>query len=1019
MSAVLASTAPASVTQTIAVPQPLSWRVDLEINDHNDHNDHSKPQTVSFNEVNTVFAVDISGSVAGGVLVTEKNLVKAVATDPRHLTNSKVVAWDHGPRDPVPLSEIDRLAASGGTSPECILTCNSSAHAIEQSGAWFLVTDGDIDSHSVERFASQIVKHNITHIPAVIVVVGYSVTSNQIPAKANISVGASVFFLADHCLFLYADSTEWNAGKRLFYLLQAKGCFEHLGVVESISQSVQWSDLPVVVPEVLSDILLPKTEARAGGGITRLNDSLYIRIDTLLNPGTCLTQADLHDIFNDEATRMTFFHACKARGLLQNLRSFISRHKIEEITSVEDFANAQAILRRLTQARQSAAPIETLLALQSQLRDAYRQNEQHNRDNFLVRRADARAHNAILELALRELFEIERAGYSADQLGRLSNRAARADIVSENELTNQLDDLNFDPAGTDSFRRECPICCEEDAVMAITCKVLPSDKVEANTNDFALNFPLACGSATHNADVISAQIACYQCANYTVSEFGRTIVREEATVVVPLVSLAKNAKLWRTRLAVALTNRIQVGNLVQLFMAVLDETLEHKGWARAEDGDAEVRFRRDALEWTLGMLWREFRTRKNFLETGEMVQFPNAVAFVIEEASSAGGSVEPWLIRYPIEGFLRIMRLAKRFNVPGLPLDEGLHLFHTRIMALLVDNYHAHIKRGGLDIAANRIWAALYDLRHGKTPIEGTARLVMNIDDLIHPSSLKNVKDYLISIGREPTFPFPAATTILLRRLLEIKNHDSVAHCFVELRAHDTAVIQALEHPDQVADQDALDILNEMFFPELAHDSHITSQFVPFVTPYGPSVAKCEYCDELFAPPGTEDTVEMLALKFRQGRQAHFIKHLNAFGDTGLPLRAPIVNGRLMPPSKHYNLHHNVVAVYAELSEDERKALLETGSVGEAGWAEEQRASMEAFANAVVERIVGVDLRGNIYDHNMEEDVWNVLKSFWEIVRRDGFEPEKKQVRMVEKLRMELKMLGWSTKEETEGLTGV
>lgn len=1014
MSSVIESTASFGSQTITATAEPLGWRVNVAEIEPN--SEIKEPKTVSFNEANAVFAIDISGSVSGGILKTEKKLCSSVATSSNHLQNSKIIAWDHSARSPIPFSSINSLSANGGTDPSCILKGEDTAQAVEQSDVWFLVTDGSISPGDVEIFASLIVQRNITHIPAIIVVVGYAPTSNQLPANASISVGASVFFLADHCLFLYVDSSEWNSGMMNFYLLQAKGCFEQLGVVQSLDQSVQWHDLAIVAPVALSDIILPIT-TRATSGTLRLTDTLHIRLDTLLSNATNLTGDDIHDLFEDEAGRTTLLRACKARGLLPQLRTLISRHKVEMLTTNEDVADAQGALNRLSQARQAAASIDTLLELQRKLREAYAENERHNHAQRDTRREKASAINSILSLALQEMHEIEKAGYSAEQLGRLSNRAARAEVVLEADISGGLEALNFNPMSDEAYRGECPICCEEDAIMALTCKVLPADKTEENTNDFALNFPLACGSAKHNADVISAQIACYRCAEYTVNVFGRSIVREEATVTLPLVSWAKNKKLWRMRLAVALANRLQVGNLGQLFMAILHETLDVKGWAQAAEGDSEAGFRRGALEWTLAMLWREFETRENFQETGEYVPFPKAVAFIINEASQAGGSVEPFLIRYPLEGFLRIMDLTKKYQLPGRPLDDGVRLLHTRLMALLVDNYLASIKRDMFQAAADRIWAALYDLRHGKTPIDGSARIVTSAAQFIYPADAHKLAAYL---GREaPEFPFPAAATIILRRLLEITHHDSVIHCVTVLRTRDPAVIQALDHPYHIVDADAFTILNEMFVPmplaELTEDPHMNfHNSVPFVTPYGPSAIRCGYCGKGFAPPGTRGTIESLALRLKKGRQEHLVKYLDATGDTGLPLKAKCQNGRLLPPCRHYNLHHSIVLIFASQTEEKRDNIVRAAKVSEEDRTEEQRAIIEVFVDDVVEYIVTVDMRGNIYKRLMEGEVRSLVPGFCALVTRDGFNSNMARARLVDKLKMELQMLGWLEEIEQE-----
>lgn len=727
-----------------------------------DSDNQPELEVINFEETKTVFAVDISGSVAGDILETEKYIVKYLATTPHHHEHSKVVAWDHAARLPISLSEVDSISASGGTSPHCILTQQESADVIEQSDIWFLITDGLIGQHDVENLAKLIQEKNIVHIPAVIIIVGVAPSSNTPPGKVDTSVGAGVFHLVDHCLFLYANAKDWTSGIQQFYVLKTKACFAFLDSV-LIDESVQWSDLPTVTIDVLSSMVLKKSKARVDGGVTRLNDSTYVSIDNLLSPSTTLTHDDLRDLFVDETARTSLLLACKVRGLLDSLLVLLNRYRIKGDATDKDVADVQAILRLLTKASQSTSPKEIIVDLQRQLREAYQRNEQH----------------MVIELALRELAEVKRSGYLASQLGS----SARNKAGSDAEIVDLLE-LQLDVATTDSFRGKCLICCSENVIMALECKIPPVDET--------LNLPLA----SRNVDMLSPQIVCLRCADSTVNK--------ETSVVLPLVGFEKNAELWRLKLAAALTDNVSFGSLVQLIIAVLDETLTNKEWAQASEGDAEAKFRRDALEWMLGMLWREFKTSVDFKETGTLMSFSEAVASGIKETSYSAGSVEPWLMRCPFEVFLRILRLSKKFGVPYWPIDNGLHLLHTRLMALLMENHLACIKRGDL-LSYDNIWAALYDE-------SGSARIVTSMDNLIDSSDLKRIAYYLSTIGRDiSSFPFPAATSVLLRRYLEIKTADSVYHAIFQIRDKDSIAHQALECPQEITDARAIAVLSEVF----------------------------------------------------------------------------------------------------------------------------------------------------------------------------------------------------------------
>lgn len=173
--------------------------------------------------------------MAGGILITEKKIIQYVTDSEHHRTNSKIIVWDNFACPPIAQFHIHSVSPNpnGGTDPVCILKRDITATPIKQSDALWLLTDGSIEPNAVSAFADMIASRNIARIPRS----RYAPT--DLPTRKSQS--APLFFLADHCLFLYADSSM-DARNQQFYFLQAKGYFKHLGVVETLDRMVEWSN---------------------------------------------------------------------------------------------------------------------------------------------------------------------------------------------------------------------------------------------------------------------------------------------------------------------------------------------------------------------------------------------------------------------------------------------------------------------------------------------------------------------------------------------------------------------------------------------------------------------------------------------------------------------------------------------------------------------------------------------------------------------------------------------------------
>ncbi|ESZ94523.1 hypothetical protein SBOR_5103 [Sclerotinia borealis F-4128] len=355
--------------------------------------------------------------------------------------------------------------------------------------------------------------------------------------------------------------------------------------------------------------------ARSGTSAHHIKQPTLVDLDTLLRAGVT-SDEDRDLILADEALDALIL-ACKSRGKINELRSFLLAHKIEQLTiKLKDVSGAADLIAQIANSDVSG---ETKTVLQSKLRDAHEANQRA----YVTAQNDGqlqsiRDRNRRIDTALRTLSEAEKSGFSAEILSRRSNRARRAENVSADSSID-VSVLDLEAPG---YRGECEVCCGDDEILSITLKVLSADAMAANTDNFALDFPLAAGRFEANMNVVSSQCICFQCALF--GRPGYSIYGEKISAVIPTLEYTDSNKLYlHQQLYKALNAGLKTGvpAMGQLFSAILDCTLRRKVWAGAgiQEGsmDAEVRQRRNAMNWLLQSILTHLRVRETFAEPGQ------------------------------------------------------------------------------------------------------------------------------------------------------------------------------------------------------------------------------------------------------------------------------------------------------------------------------------------------------------------------------------------------------------------
>ena len=181
-----------------------------------------KASVTPFNGCTITLAVDVSGSTAGRTLAVERSAILNICselTEPAR-KDAQVVAWDNSVRPTLDLGSVHTLYSGGGTAPSSICSTQSSITALRKSSLWFLMTDGEVTSYEVHKFANAVPNIQLHGTACVIIIFG---KRPPMPKDVNISVGYCVFAVAPHCLLLFHDTTTDE-----LYALRAKGCFEAL-----------------------------------------------------------------------------------------------------------------------------------------------------------------------------------------------------------------------------------------------------------------------------------------------------------------------------------------------------------------------------------------------------------------------------------------------------------------------------------------------------------------------------------------------------------------------------------------------------------------------------------------------------------------------------------------------------------------------------------------------------------------------------------------------------------------------
>ncbi|KAL8811894.1 MAG: hypothetical protein Q9200_001449 [Gallowayella weberi] len=954
------------------------------------------------------FAVDGSGSTSGGIMRAQQKTVMALHGNPC----DNMVFWDTRCDK---LRLVDDVGSSfhghgGGTEPACILREPLAVEQIHSSDVWVLMTDGQIPSYAVSDLSGLAESTNVLQESIIVIITGARYDK---PCFSNISVGVSFFAAAREALIMFKD---YQTGQ--LFVLDAKGSgFEALKPKDvGPSFESEWHLLPQFANDLefmkhCGDLSVFLAQQGTHTGAVSLGtewdnatDDALVHVSALLEQ-TQIDSRDLRNLLQEEAIAQLAL-LCKTRGKLGLLRELILRHKQQEvIIRLEDSNGATQIMEKI----QSSVTGEEKDKLIEELRRAHAAN----RESYSKRlnepseeQREASELNRLINRGLQIIAGLEKSGYTADILNRKSNRAMRSSIVTAADIEIHLASLDLSDA-INALRGPCPICCDEQ-IMSIVLKRL--DTAEENTTDFALNFPLAAAQAKQNADIVSAQCICFQCA--LVCE--RSIYQEDIVATIPTVDYSgANKKYIDHQLTLALTAGLRTGasGTVQLFMTILDRTLETKAWCSRSTDDVEIQSRRQVFEFMLHNLLQGCRCRETFSEIGPWVAYPQALLWSFRDFEMAG--LDSWIIQYPLAGFSQICRWME---ILQLPIDAGkvqavkrVKLIHQTVTAIM--NGLLREKNGDkswtypfLQLIYRGFNAPGIPSDLGLDSLVPTAQCWERLEDAL--GHWPDVKRFLALFDPRDREEITSRLQLIsFWALFTQKGHTTPKTFFANITAREPLAPAVLDSTAVLPQDEVKKILLSIFYDKArlrntsieANLSHLGTSMPPFASPFGASVLRCTFpgCGfEFLAHDDLKDQEkpeETAAHGIRIRRAQHFAEVFSIPGafnsQTGLP--DPTLAPKA-PTSYHNTLHISTARAWSRLSLDRKRAII--SCEGPSTGVEASHDAIYLFTADARHELCTNSHRGNIYSATIADEVRSIMPSFLEALRvaseKEGLEDQ-------------------------------
>ncbi|RAH56562.1 hypothetical protein BO85DRAFT_489346 [Aspergillus piperis CBS 112811] len=264
------------------------------------------------------FAVDVSGSTKGIVLRKETDAITKFwrSMSPELVPLSTILPWSKTALPSMEISQVEELYVSGGTDPGVLLQSSRCTSKLQDASLWFLLTDGIIREHRIQKFANAIYNAGIHGTACVIILFGERYES---PFDCDVSVGISVFAAAPHCIFLFSD-VETD----IVYVLQAKGTFSNIlpagREFSSFGEWTRWEDLVTITYEDLLRVEVP-LPVKLSGDMVPLSDGTQFDLISIYTGS--ISETDTLTLISDYSALDVILVAATTRGQRDIVRRWI------------------------------------------------------------------------------------------------------------------------------------------------------------------------------------------------------------------------------------------------------------------------------------------------------------------------------------------------------------------------------------------------------------------------------------------------------------------------------------------------------------------------------------------------------------------------------------------------------------------------------------------------------------------------------------------------------------------------
>lgn len=774
--------------------------------------------------------VDNSGSTSGSILTCMKDFVAGLAPRQTALWNSTCE----------PLVDTARVSwrSTGGTCPSSIYR-----HYGEVPSWWSsftLLTDGQVPAGEVTSLSKH--AHKTSHLPTILGIA--QVNGNRLISSCNVSVLYSHFTVARTAVLVVMNVLNEVR------VIKAKGDWEkEFGVLPELTDTAMLHDFPKVDIQTIKSLgarrcaQQPRGTILVGGcdGGTR-----WLHLDQLLSVQDAailagqVTEAEMEDIaraFHGQGRLAEFRQWLVAMSASMQVEA---QQAVERATAacVGENNGGHSLQDVLAQLRQTRDPTQREV-LRSKLFALAGEKADVEAETAAVLKRDKKGVRQLLDAALRVACALEKAGMSADVLGRLSNRAMRAKKIELRTLSPMAElDMSGAPVS------ECNVMLETGPA-ALFLRRVPAVEVDHNTTDFALDFPLVVGCSQRN-DIFCPDVVGLASGTADAIEATQQSVlgREDTVVAIPIVSLTsqKNRKELFLRLCLAFNNGLALEAVWQVALASILHTLETKPWAAHGTAVGEM------LQYFGAQIMSNVVLRKG---ARLAMDEDKTVGVALTDAIRTRDLAQD----YPLEGTVTAAAALLRWCVPvQVPASACVACITARAHRAVPQQYRNWMASGdpdGLPCSTAALWQSIFRVRHGAAgelaAVAGTHQLPTSWEGLLTEESRLSLDRFvrvlassvddssMTRVAGADALVRPGLALVVRGTLAKITNHHISPSRAVELAQgfHNAVAAELnLETVGTTTYDDAHAILADW----LAWARCPMRPLAPFVTPYGPSL---------------------------------------------------------------------------------------------------------------------------------------------------------------------------------------